>query len=366
MKRRDSLAVLLAGWSSPGLLRAASLKIEAMDSARQIIQKQVDAGVLESAVLHARRGGEIFQRAFGKAADTDAIFLLASITKTMTAAGVMVLADRGELQLSDPAVKYIPEFSEGARKEITIQHLLTHTSGLPDQLPDNAALRRRHAPISDFVQGAVRVPLLFEPGSKYHYQSMGILLAAEIAQRITRMPFADFIAKELFAPLGMTRTALGLGSFKLSDTIRCQTEHAAPEAGSGDSSAREWDWNSAYWRGLGAPWGGAHGTAGDVAHFLGAFLHPDGKPFREETARQMIQCHTDSLEARRGIGFALGPNGFGQGCSDTSFGHGGSTGTLAWADPESDTTCVILTSLPASVSGNLILKPVSDVVSSAA
>jgi CubicO group peptidase (beta-lactamase class C family) len=334
-----------------------------MESVQRIVQKQVDAGVLESAVLHVQRGSATFERAFGKAADVQAIFLLASITKTMTAAGVMVLADRGELRLSDRAVKFIPEFSEGSRKDITIEQLLTHTSGLPDQLPDNNALRRRHAPMADFVQGAVREPLLFEPGTKYHYQSMGILLAAEIAQRITKTPFAQFLAKEVFAPLGMTHTALGLGRFKHSDAVRCQTEHAAPEAGGGDASTREWDWNSAYWRSFGAPWGGAHGTAADVARFLRTFLHPEGAALREDTARLMIKNHTEGLTARRGIGFALGPEGFGKNCSDKSFGHSGSTGTLAWADPETDASCVILTSLPSSVSGSLILRPVSDVVS---
>jgi CubicO group peptidase (beta-lactamase class C family) len=364
MKRRDSLAVLAAGLCAPISLRAAALNADTMEAAARKIQKHVDTGALESAVLYVRRGAETFQRAFGKAADADAVFLLASITKTMTAAGVMVLADRNELRLADRAVKYIPEFSEGARKEITIEQLLVHTSGLPDQLPDNTALRQRHAPMADFVQGAIRTPLLFNPGTKYHYQSMGILLAAEIAQRIARMPFAEFLAKELFTPLGMNRTALGLGRFKIADTVRCQTEHGAPEAGGGDASAREWDWNSTYWRSFGAPWGGAHGTAADVARFLRAFLHPDGIGLREETARLMIRNHTEGLEARRGIGFALGPGGFGKGCSDKSFGHSGSTGTLAWADPASGTSCVILTSLPASVSANLILRPVSDVVSS--
>jgi beta-lactamase class C len=77
----------------------------------------------------------------------------------------------------------------------------------------------------------------------------------------------------------------------------------------------------------------------------------------------MIQNHTAGLEARRGIGFALGPEGFGKGCSKKSFGHSGSTGTLAWADPESHTTCVILTSLPSRVSENTVLHPVADVVS---
>jgi CubicO group peptidase (beta-lactamase class C family) len=78
----------------------------------------------------------------------------------------------------------------------------------------------------------------------------------------------------------------------------------------------------------------------------------------------MIQNHTEGLSARRGIGFALGPAGFGKGCSDRSFGHSGSTGMLAWADPQSDISCVILTSLPGNVSSNLLLHPVSDVVSS--
>ena len=343
-------------------LRLPGAGTNAMEAASRLIQAQVDADVLESAVLHVRRGASTFNAAFGKAANADAIFLLASITKPMTATAVMVLADRGELKLSDHVVKFIPEFNDGSRKDITIEHLLTHTSGLPDQLPENKELRQRHAPLADFVQGAVRTPLLFAPGTRYHYQSMGILLAAEIVERVAKMPLREFLAKEVFAPLGMTRSALGLGGFKVADTVRCQTEHAAPEAGGGAPGTQDWDSNSDYWRNHGAPWGGAHSTAPDVARFLNSFLHPEGKVLREATARLMIQDHTPGLEARRGIGFALGPQGFGKTCSAKSFGHGGSTGTLAWADPETDTTCVILTSLPMSVSGSLLLSPVSDLV----
>ncbi len=102
---------------------------------------------------------------------------------------------------------------------------------------------------------------------------------------------------------------------------------------------------------LGAPWGGAHCSAEDVATFLHSFMHLAGKALREETARPMLRNHTECLGARRGIGFALGPDGLGKGCSERSFGHSGSTGMLAWAEPESDTFCVILTSLPSSVSG---------------
>ncbi len=363
MNRRHSLTVMFAGIGA-GLFRdafAASNR-DTMQAAAQLIQKHVDAGTIESAVLHVRRGTEKFERAFGKAGAADAPFLLGSITKTMTAAAAMVLADRGELRLSDPAMKFIPEFSEGARKDVTIAHLLTHTSGLPDQLEENNALRSRHAPLADFVRGAVRTPLLFAPGTKYHYQSMGILLSAEIVERITKAPLPDFLAAQIFKPLGMKRSALGLDGFKREELVRVQTEHAAPEAGAGAANAKEWDWNSPYWRGLGAPWGGAHCSAEDVAAFLRSFMHPDGKALREETARLMIRNHTEGLGARRGIGFALGPDGFGKGCSVHSFGHSGSTGMLAWAVPESETICVILTSLPSSVSGPLVLHPVSDVI----
>ena len=361
MNRRDTLALTLAGLGLPIRARSAS---SAMQTAVQIIQTQIDNRTLHAAVLHVQRGNQVTQHVFGKA-NADSMFLLGSISKPLTAAAVMVLVDRGELKLSDLAMKYLPEFNEGARKDITLEQLLTHTSGLPDQLENNSELRASHAPLSEFVKGAVRTPLLFAPGTKYHYQSMGILLASEIVERVTKTPLPDFLQQHVIAPLGMSRTVLGLGSFKKSDMVPMQTEHAAPESGAGDPKAHEWDWNSDYWRNLAAPWGGAHSSAADVAVFLRSFLHPDGKVLREETARLMIKDHTPTLEAHRGIGFVVGPAGLGKGCSERVYGHSGSTGTLAWSDPATDTTFVLLTALPKNVSGGLILYPVSDLVAGA-
>jgi CubicO group peptidase (beta-lactamase class C family) len=361
MNRRDTLALTLAGL---GLASRARAALPSMQTVNTLIQSQVDNGTLHSAVLHVQRGEEVTMRAFGRA-DAGSMFLLGSITKPLTAAAVMILADRGALKLADPAVKHLPEFGEGARRNITLEHLLTHTSGLPDQLEDNNALRARHAPLSEFVKGAMRTPLLFAPGTKYHYQSMGILLAAEIVERVSGMTLPRLLQQHLFTPLGMSRSVLGLGSHAKSEMVTMQTEHAAPEAGAGDPSARNWDWNSDYWRNLAAPWGGAHSSAADVAAFLRSFLHPDGRVLREETARLMVRDHTPGLEAHRGIGFMSGPTGLGKGCSAGAFGHSGSTGTLAWADPATDTSFVLLTSLPKNVSGALLLYPVSDQVSAA-
>lgn len=357
MKRRHALAPILAGICAPSDLRGAAS--DALDTLTRMIQTQIDDGSLQAAVLHVRRGDSVHHKAFGRA-QLDSMFLLGSITKPLTATAVMILVDRGEVKLEDPVVKYLPEFAEGMRREVTLSHLLNHTSGLPDQLPDNDELRARHAPLAEFVKGAVHTPLLFRPGTRYHYQSMGILLAAEVVERVTQARLPDFLASEVFRPLGMQRTALGLGSFRKSEMIPMQTEHAAPEAGAGKPGARDWDWNSDYWRNLAAPWGGAHATAADVATFLHSFVAPAGTVLRPETAALMIRNHTPGLAASRGLGFMVGPTGFAPRCSARSFGHSGSTGTLAWEDPVAGLGFVLLTSLPARVSSERLLKPASE------
>ena len=82
---------------------------------------------------------------------------------------------------------------------------------------------------------------------------MGILLAARIAKIIGGSDIRTLVDRTIFRPLGMEHSTQGLGRFKLEEVVPCQTEGAAPEAGGGDPQAREWDWNSPYWRGLGAP-----------------------------------------------------------------------------------------------------------------
>ena len=251
-----------------------ALRKQHAEEAAELVRKATASGDVREAVLDVQQGKFRFSRAFGEARGPETAFLIASISKPMTAAGVVLLADRGKLALSDPVYKFIPEFTGGDRELVTVQHLLTHTSGLPDMLPENIELRKRHAPLADFVAGVCKTPLLFRPGTKVSYQSMGILLASEIAQRITRVPFRDFLRREIFLPLGMRETSLGLGGRRIADTAQCQVEN----------NHDDWNWNTPYWRDLGAPWGGVHATAGDIAKFLGAFLRPNGLVLKRETA----------------------------------------------------------------------------------
>ena len=358
MKRRRFVASSLAAAASVATARGD------IEAASRLVARHVDSGAVRGAVLDVRTRDRTFSESYGTATDPDAIFLLASITKPMTAAGVMLLADRGELRLADPVHRFIPEFREGARARVTVRHLLTHTSGLPDQLPENVELRKRNAPLGEFVERTIRTSLLFEPGTRYSYQSMGILLAAELCQRITGTPFPEFLASDLFGPLGMRRTALGLGPFALQETQRSQVEQGPPHGGLGRPEAAHWDWNSRYWRDLASPWGGAHASASDVARFFAEFLPGEGtRALRGETAALMVRDHTARLGRSRGLGFALG-TGAGAGCSERTFWHGGATGALAWADPATGGRCVLLTTLPARVANELVIRPVSDSVSS--
>jgi CubicO group peptidase (beta-lactamase class C family) len=313
---------------------------------------------VKHAVLYRSANASAAQVVTTPGTKPDALFLLASITKPMTAVALMKLVDAGSVRPDETAKHYLPEMAGGAHAKITVRHLLTHTSGLPDMLPENDALRERHAPLEEFVKLAARTPLLFAPGAECRYQSMGILLAAAIVERLAGRPLPQFLEKEVFAPLGMSGTSLGLGGRSLSATVPTQL--------SGKSS---WDWNSPYWRGLASPWGGAIAPASDIAKFLTAFLQPERqKVLQAATARAMIQDQNTGLNKAWGIGWAVNARNegglFGRGCSRQAFGHGGSVGTLCWADPADGGVFVILTGKPAAESNKPLLHPLSNLAAS--
>src|SRR5437870_13764619 len=113
------------------------------------------------------------------------MFLLGSISKPINVTAIMTLFDRGKFGLDDRVKKFLPAFTGDGRDEVTIRHLLTHVSGLPDQLAGNNDLRRRHAPLTEFAEQTMRTRLAFAPGTRYQYSSMGILLAARIAELLS-------------------------------------------------------------------------------------------------------------------------------------------------------------------------------------
>jgi CubicO group peptidase (beta-lactamase class C family) len=124
-----------------------------------------------------------------------------------------------------------------------------------------------------------------------------------------------------------------------------------------------WDWNSTYWRNLGAPWGGAHASAADVAAFLQYFHRRNAGVLKPETASATITNQNTGLNQRWGLGWMLNDGKWGKDCSTATYGHSGSTGTLCWHDPAKDLTFVLLTTRPADQSSETLLRPVSELVS---
>jgi len=325
----------------------AALKQQELDQAAGVLGQSVESGQVAAAVLHVRQGELAFTRSFGKAGSENAMFLLGSISKPIAVTALMTLFDSGAFKLDDPLKKFLPEFTGDGREKVLMRHLLTHTSGLPDQLPENDALRKKHASLAEFAEHAIRTPLSFAPGSRYQYSSMAILLASRVAELLGGTDVRALVERAVLQPLGMKHSAQGLGRFAMSDMVAVQTDRAAPESGGGEASAKDWDWNSPYWRELGAPWGGTHASALDIATFLAEFLDQRGAAVKPETARLMIANHNPRGLASRGLGFVVGSAALSRGCSERTFGHTGSTGTICWADPASRTISVVLTSLPA-------------------
>jgi CubicO group peptidase (beta-lactamase class C family) len=173
------------------------------------------------AVLVARGGKPVYTGAFGfshldtRAPNTlDTPFRIASLSKQFTAAAIFRLEGQGKLDVDDPVHQYLPEFAESPYRDITLHHLLTHTSGLPrspeslmGQLRWNA-MSQAATPVDDYVRLAVETPLKFDPGTDYQYSNFGYRILAAIIARVTGREYADFMEEEIFRPLEMKDTGV--------------------------------------------------------------------------------------------------------------------------------------------------------------
>jgi CubicO group peptidase (beta-lactamase class C family) len=373
MQRRQFLYELLRACFSTIPLRAASAILEEATSPGWISAPAIDAAVLD--VCYRK---EHYAKAYGAAGTPQRVFVITSISKPIVATAAMVLKDRGNLALKDRVVKFVPEFGGQGRDDVTIQHLLTHTAGLPDVLPQSRQLLAREAGLEEFLKATCKVPLLFTPGTTLSYSNLGILVVKEIIERITSVPLKQFLKTEIFEPLAMNGSSLGLGGRTIESTAQNQ------------SRTDELNPNSLYSRELGAPWGGIHSTAPDLTRFLHYFVNPTDTPLKVETAREMLRNHCEGRNQPWGIGWMLagshdagykvrpswhrygwsallsnpeeGP-AFGSHCSASTFGHYGVSGTIAWADPQRGVSMVLLTTKRVRHSRDGVLGPVSDLIS---
>ena len=141
------------------------------------------------------------------------IFLIGSISKQFTAAAILLLEQEGKLNTGDPVREYLPEFKPEI--PITIEHLLTHTSGVADvfSLSRHSATGGQGGSFEDILRDLSEMDLTHAPGSAYAYSNGGYAVLAAVVERISGVSFGDFLQDRVFRPLGMARTmALGLPS----------------------------------------------------------------------------------------------------------------------------------------------------------
>jgi CubicO group peptidase (beta-lactamase class C family) len=335
-----------------------------LETAYRLLQKWTTgpgAPIPGGAILVGRHGRVVPPRFFGRQGPEpgaeeirqDGLFLLASISKPITYLAGMLRVEQGQLNLSDPVARYIPEFAAQHKEDTLVEHLFTHTSGMPDMLGDNAELRRKHAGLKTFISGAIGATPLFEPGTDRKYQSMGTLVAAELVQRLAGRPIRDVLRRELFEPLGLVDIALGSRGLDRRRLVRVEV----PEYQVGS----DFGWNSRYWQEFGAPWGGAFASPEDLAVICQLMLG-DGEVrgtrlLAPATVRSMTENRLATmpgidprLAASRpwGLGWKLNHRGtsasWGDALGPDVFGHTGATGTMCWMDRKRDAFCILLTS----------------------
>jgi CubicO group peptidase (beta-lactamase class C family) len=317
------------------------------------------APVPGGAILVGRFGKAVAPRFFGRQgpeADAkpirrDAMFYMASVTKPVIYLGAMLLVERGRLNLSDKVTRHLPEFTGKGKESAQVLHLFTHTSGLPDELPNGTDLRREHAPLKKFIEGSLTADLLFKPGTRQSYSSSATLLVAEIIQRLSGKSIREFVAREIIEPLGLKSTGLGSQGFARERLVRATLPANQKES---------FGWNSRYWQEFGSPAGGLFSTPEDFA-VLCALMLGGGRwgkvrllspaAVRMMTSNRLNDLPDLAEPVRRtqpwGLGWRLNhlgtPDSWSDLLSRKVFGHTGSVGNVVWMDPETQGFCIVFT-----------------------
>jgi CubicO group peptidase (beta-lactamase class C family) len=196
------IVVLWAGYGTTCLAQDANSQME------QIIQYYAGNGHFSGAVLVARDGKILLDKAYGDANLEWNIpnspitkFQIASMTKQFTAASILLLEERGKLNVDDPVKKYMPD-APPAWDKVTIYNLLTHTSGIPNSF-DGITSWTQTKPPEQLVASFRNKPLEFEPGTTRKYSNAGYYLLGYLIEKISGQSYGDFVQENIFKPLGM-------------------------------------------------------------------------------------------------------------------------------------------------------------------
>lgn len=356
-----AMLVLLISFSPMMAARGQRVSKSGMDAARLAkiparMKSFVERGAMAGAVtLIARRGAVVSLEAVGyqdldskKPMRADTIFDIRSVTKPVTAIGVMILMEEGKLALNDPVEKYLPEFgaarqARNSPHKVTIHQLLTHTSGLPSTRPAEIAdiTIRRDRTLSEVVTFLSKQEPDLEPGTQFRYNSGGYATLGRIIEVVSGKSYEQFIRERIFVPLGMKDSFFFIPPAKqnrVASIYRLQNGRLS-----------KWEEIEDYSRKAKYPGPefGMYSTASDLAALCqmmldgGTFngrriLSPMSVAMMTKNQTLHIKSATTQRPAYQGLGWGLSgdPSSDFPLTSPGSFGHNGAFGAIVWIDPQ--------------------------------
>ena len=307
---------------------------------------------IPGAVLLVGHGGKVvYRKAYGsraieprrEAMAADTLFDLASLTKVIaTTTCVMQLFEQGKIRLNDPVAKYLPEFAQNGKEDITVRQLLVHYSGLREDLD----LKDKDSPNKwTGKETAYRLAFAEKPafpaGSRFLYSDINFITLGALVERVSGESLDTYAARNVFRPLGMTHT-----------------RYLPPSSWKAKTAPTEFDDNHVMLRGvvhdptaqrMGGVAGhaGVFSTADDLAKFAQALLSGGGRVLSSVTVEKMTTPQQPpNATAVRGFGWDLDSpfsSNRGELLPVGSYGHTGFTGTSLWIDPATDTYIILLT-----------------------
>jgi len=303
-----------------------------------------DGQIPGAVVLVGHDGHVIYRKAFGnraleprrEAMTVDTIFDVASLTKVVaTTTAVMQLVQKGEVRVNDPMAKYLPEFADNGKADITVRNLLTHFSGLREDFDLDPPWQGREA---GYRLAFAEKPT-YPPGSRFLYSDTNFIALGALVERVTGTTLDDYCAKKIFTPLRMTHTRF-----------------LPPAAWRPKTAPTEYDENGKMLRGIvhdprARRMGGVAGHAGlfstadDLSKFASDLLQGSAILSPEMVEKMTTPQQPPTAQVLRGFGWDI-DSPFSSNRGDLlpvgSFGHTGFTGTSLWIDPTTQTYIILL------------------------
>ncbi len=311
-----------------------------------IVSDAIHDGQIPGAVLLVWHNGRvIYRKAFGNRAleprrepmTIDTIFDIASLTKVVaTTTAVMQLVQKGEVRLNDPVTKYLAEFGENGKEDVTVRNLLTHFSGLREDVDLDPPWKGRDAALRlAFAEKPV-----FPPGSRFLYSDTNFITLGALVERVAGTTLDAYCAKHIFTPLQMTHTR-----FLPPAAWR---RKIAPTENDEDGKMMRGVVHDPRARRMGGVAGhaGVFSTADDLSKFAQAVLNGSPILSKEMVEKMTTPQQPPTAHVLRGLGWDI-DSPFSSNRGDLlpvgSFGHTGFTGTSMWIDPTTRTYIILLT-----------------------